>query len=110
MPIAYIAHAITAPAALGGRVWSRHYRSVTALAAEVVRSGYAPVVPVLLEDISHRQAMTADHHLIRMCSVLVVHDSPWTADSPGVKREIAWAKSIGLPVVYGVDELRALAA
>jgi len=110
-PRAYIAHAITAPLALGEDVWRQHYDDVQRFATEVALCGFAPIVPQVLPGLGHRQCMTLDHSLVDVADVVAVHDSIWVADSTGVQRERRWAREAGIPTVFGDDfvRLRALA-
>jgi hypothetical protein len=106
--IAYICFAMSAPWAEGQRVWSRHYSSVLQLTAEVARAGYAPIVPQKLDGMSHRASMRLDHHLVRLADVLVVHQSRFTDDSPGIARERQWARELNIPIVQSIEELLCL--
>jgi hypothetical protein len=76
------------------------------MAEEVVRAGYAVVVPHVLPGLTHRTAMRQDHTLVEIADAVMVHESEWTKDSRGVAQEVRWAREMGKPVVYSVHELK----
>jgi len=71
--------------------------------------GYCPILPLLThfqyihKPRCYEDWMQVDEELVSRSDVLL----RLPGESPGADREIARAKSLGIPVVYSVEELKA---
>src|SRR6056297_1375289 len=77
-------------------------------ANELIDIGFLPIWPLsshYLHELQPRHYeiwMTIDLNLLRMCDIVLRLDG----QSPGADREVFYAQTIGIPVVYSVQELQ----
>lgn len=78
------------------------------VADQLMTLGYCPIVPLLThfqhiyKPRHYEDWMRIDKEQVRRCDVLLRLPS----ESAGADREVEYAKSLGIPVVYSVEELQ----
>lgn len=90
-----------------GDVW-QNVRVQLDAADELMSMGYCPIVPLfthfqhLHKPRNYEDWMSIDEEKVRRCDVLL----RLPGESAGADREVGLATSIGIPVVYSINELR----
>ena len=101
---------IAGPISLGDRV--ANIRQAILAADLVLRAGHTPFVPhldflweLVVGDAPYEGRMAYDHEWIKVCGALI----RLPGASSGADREVVWARELGIPVYFSVDDFLAAA-
>jgi len=106
MPVLYVAHAISQPLAAGRDTWQMHYYNVCEFASAIAELRILPTVPVLLQSITHTQALNIDRQFVEDADGIAIFMDRlgWWSESTGVARETMWCKRLGKAVLHGTEK------
>jgi len=95
---------IAGPISLGDRV--ANIRQAILAADRALRAGHTPFIPhldflwELVVESPYETRMSYDHEWIKVCDALI----RLPGESKGADREVVWARELGIPVYFGIDE------
>lgn len=86
----------------------RNVKRAMTVAVKLIKLGFVPICPHLShfmhvhveEELSYDEWMEYDLKLLELCDAVLC-----LGNSPGVKRELEYAKQLGLKVFYSLEEL-----
>lgn len=83
-----------------------HTKAAIHAADRLMKAGHSPFVPQLsvfwqiVSGHEYERWLEYDHEWIKVCDALI----RLPGESKGADREIVWARELGIPVYFGIDE------